>query len=449
MTARHKVSSAALELIMRFEGYRRRAARLADGGWTIGYGHTLTAREGAEVSPEDAEALLLYDVRPVAAAVNELTYTPLTQNQFDALVAFAFSVGIDNFRRSSVLRRVNEGALIQAACAIEMWRKADFEGERIVVDALVRRRAAEKTLFLTPSDGWIPAPSPILRPRVDYDVGLPKNAAELETSMTGEVAEARRAESPEPGAASMAAADAVSARLNEILPEAAEAPPAEVSSSPETVEPVFMIEPEIEPVVAHEPEPTPDIIQGPEAAQPVYLAEAAAPAASIAAPALFSVLFGAEAAVPSATPEPAPQPEPTQSETPTSAAPDFFTPAPIEAPHPFADAQSAPLESETVHDPRFDIPEREPAELSRRVVWREAPMETEASRLLGDGLGGLTPLWLLFLFLAGLAVFAGGIVWGLNAKGSGLISWVLGLVGIICVVSAVYVYLERLGGRED
>ncbi len=57
MTARHKVSPAALELIERFEGYRRKAARLADGRWTIGYGHTLTAREGAEVSPGDAEAL--------------------------------------------------------------------------------------------------------------------------------------------------------------------------------------------------------------------------------------------------------------------------------------------------------------------------------------------------------------------------------------------------------
>lgn len=76
-------------------------------------------------------------------------------------------------------------------------------------------------------------------------------------------------------------------------------------------------------------------------------------------------------------------------------------------------------------------------------------METDASRLLGNRLGGLTPLLLLFLFLGGLAVFGGGIIWGLNTKGSGLISWVLGLVGIICVVSAVYVYLERLGGHED
>src|SRR3954465_1330793 len=135
MLSRHRVSRAALELIKRFEGYRRKAAQLADGRWTIGYGHTLTAREGAEVSESDAEARLLCDMIAVSHAVNEWTYPPLTQNQFDALCAFAFNIGVENFRRSSALRRVNEGALLQAACAMEMWRKADFEGERIVIDA--------------------------------------------------------------------------------------------------------------------------------------------------------------------------------------------------------------------------------------------------------------------------------------------------------------------------
>ncbi len=54
MKARHQVSRNAIELIKRFEGYRESAAQLADGRWTIGYGHTLTAREGASVSADDA-----------------------------------------------------------------------------------------------------------------------------------------------------------------------------------------------------------------------------------------------------------------------------------------------------------------------------------------------------------------------------------------------------------
>jgi len=170
MQARHRVSRAAIDLIKRFEGYRQAAAQLPDGRWTIGHGHTLTARQGAEVSQDDAEALLLYDLIAVAHALNEAVFTPLTQNQFDALASFTFNIGLDNFHQSGVLRRLNEGALIQAACAMELWRKANIGGERIVIDALVRRRACEKALFLTPpGEAWVAAPSPILRPLLDTD----------------------------------------------------------------------------------------------------------------------------------------------------------------------------------------------------------------------------------------------------------------------------------------
>jgi lysozyme len=165
-----RVTRTGVELVKRFEGLRRRAARLPGGGWTIGYGHTLTAREGAEVSPEDAEALLYYDLSEVAGKLEAWTFTPLNQNQFEALSAFAFNIGLENFRNSTVLKRVNEGQHLQAGAAMELWRKADFNGEDLVVDALVRRRAAEKAHFLTPPEGFRPAPSPVLRPTFDHSV---------------------------------------------------------------------------------------------------------------------------------------------------------------------------------------------------------------------------------------------------------------------------------------
>src|ERR1700742_3701998 len=104
MKPRLQISRAAIGRVKPFEGYRRSAARLADGRWTIGYGHTQTARQGAEVSESDAEALLIYDLRAIAKAVEELTFAPLSQNQFDALCAFAFNVGLDAFRASEVLK---------------------------------------------------------------------------------------------------------------------------------------------------------------------------------------------------------------------------------------------------------------------------------------------------------------------------------------------------------
>ena len=155
MRPRLSVSRSAVELIKAFEGFRPKAARLDDGRWTIGYGHTLTTREGAEINEADAEALLLYDMISASHAVNEFVFAPLTQNQFDALVSFVFNIGVRSFRGSPTLRRLNEGRPLEAAMAMELWRKADLEGERIVIDALVRRRAAEKALFLKPGGGWV------------------------------------------------------------------------------------------------------------------------------------------------------------------------------------------------------------------------------------------------------------------------------------------------------
>src|SRR5581483_5760330 len=105
-------------------------------------------------------ALLLYDLMAVSGVLEATVFAPLNPNQFGALSAFVFNVGEENFRRSSVLKRLNEGDAVRAACAMELWRKAEIGGERIVVDALVRRRAAEKALFLTPpDDAWVAAPS--------------------------------------------------------------------------------------------------------------------------------------------------------------------------------------------------------------------------------------------------------------------------------------------------
>ncbi len=482
MKPRLRASRAAIVLIERFEGYRRTAAQLADGRWTIGYGHTKTAREGAEVSEADAEALLLYDLMEITAAVNDWTFTPLSQNQFDALVAFAFNVGLENFRRSSVLRRVNEGAMVQAACALEMWRKADLQGERIVVDALVRRRAAEKYLFLSPADGWVAAPSPILRPRVDYDVAasMPKASTEVSVALTGPRGEAPRVETQP--AASRAAAEALAARLANLMPQSpadsglAEAE-AGIDLEPPPPPPP---EDEPEPPLASEPAPRappPPTFRRPEetfraaaaadlppppvivVAPPRSEAAPAAPAHTIAAPPIPPEFF----AIP--TPK-APQAffltsPPESPREPPRAPPPEPTPAPAPAPAPAFAAPPAAVQMEEPASPKlfddapFDIPSHiANADLSRRIVRREPALESDLPAFEGaPKLGGLP---MVVLALLGLAVFSAAIVWGFNAKGGDglfghpmLIAWGLGLVGIACVASAVYFLLERLGGKGD
>ena len=105
MTPRHQVSKAAVELIKTFEGYRSKAAQLPDGRWTIGYGHVRSAREGLIISQKDAEDLLVHDLGVIEAAINSLVFTPLNQNQFDALTSLVFNISPGQFRDSEIIAR--------------------------------------------------------------------------------------------------------------------------------------------------------------------------------------------------------------------------------------------------------------------------------------------------------------------------------------------------------
>lgn len=261
-----RVTKTAVELVKRFEGLRRRAARLPDGSWTVGYGHTMSAREGAVVTPEEAELLLYYDLSEVATKVEAWTFTTLNQNQIEALTAFAFNIGVENFRRSTVLKRVNEGQHLQAAAAMELWRKSDVDGEGLVVDALVRRRAAEKAHYLTPPEGFRPSPTQVLRPAFDFSVieaaaqsQVAQRAAVVDAPLEGDDAtasvEVEPQARPEPVSvtdfATRDAGEHVTRQLQDLLPDApqqsaaadaepspvavAEAAPAQTLYAPEPV----------------------------------------------------------------------------------------------------------------------------------------------------------------------------------------------------------------------
>ncbi|MGZ3306023.1 MAG: glycoside hydrolase family protein [Asticcacaulis sp.] len=197
MRARQKVSRAGVELIKSFEGLRQSAARLPDGRWTIGYGHTFSAREGARVTQEDADALLRFDLLPIVDSLNNMVLVPLNQNQFDALVSFCFNIGVDNFATSTVLKRINEGRMTEAAVAMDAWRSAEFNGQTYVLAPLIRRRAAEKNLFLTPEDVAGTAPTLLVRPMADTQGDAAAHPAELDAPDRGGVLTAYPAGEPQ------------------------------------------------------------------------------------------------------------------------------------------------------------------------------------------------------------------------------------------------------------
>jgi GH24 family phage-related lysozyme (muramidase) len=140
-----KISREGVILIKSFEGFRPRAIQRDDGRWMIGYGHTASAREGLTVSEVDAELLLQYDLLPVVKAIDEVQ-APLNQHQYDALASFVFSIGVDRFRSSEVLRRLNAGETQAAAEALAAW--IDDGGPL----SPPRRRATERALFVANPD---------------------------------------------------------------------------------------------------------------------------------------------------------------------------------------------------------------------------------------------------------------------------------------------------------
>ncbi|MBW8816187.1 MAG: lysozyme [Caulobacterales bacterium] len=436
MLSRHRVSRAAIELIKRFEGYRQKAAQLPDGRWMIGYGHTLTAREGAEVSEADAEALLVYDLIAVQHAVNEGLFAPLGQNEFDALCSFAFNIGLDNFRRSQVLKRLNAGAAVQAACAMELWRKAEFEGERIVVDALVRRRAAEKALFLTPDDGnWTPAPSPVLRPAIDLD-GLDlvplRRPVEVTTEFEGDAVKVRReaeAEAeglapdlaPPPVPAVVMAAEAVAARLETLFQDSGAEPDltAEASADLEVEAPAILPE---EPPALEELRPQAD----------------------------FAPPITTEPAALEPEPEPTTQPEPEPEPA--------FEPEPEIALEPALEAAFGPAAGAEEELAIPATPQGLPDHLAARVEVDEGPFDfIPARRRPAPAPREPSVIWDLLLALFGLAFFGFGVFWGLEASPATVggfpmplfVAWSAGLAGVGFVVVAIYRLLQRLGREAE
>lgn len=141
------INAKGLALIKQFEGLVLQAYRDPVGVWTIGYGHTgPDVKPGAVITRSQAEALLKKDLARFESAVRSLVKVPVNANQFSALVSFAFNVGSGALAQSTLLARLNQRDYQGAANQFGRWVYGDGQ----VLPGLVRRREAEKALFLTP-----------------------------------------------------------------------------------------------------------------------------------------------------------------------------------------------------------------------------------------------------------------------------------------------------------
>ena len=156
-----KTSSNALQKLKRLEGFRSKAYLCPAKVWTIGYGFTDGVREGDTITQTEAGARLILELAKYEQAVFEVTGGNVNQNQFDALVLFAFNVGIAGMRGSSVIKAHNRGDFTAAARAFGLWNK----GGGKVLAGLVQRRAEEAALYLTPVGDFHDTPQAVDAPK--------------------------------------------------------------------------------------------------------------------------------------------------------------------------------------------------------------------------------------------------------------------------------------------
>ena len=160
-----RVNRAALDLIKEFEGFRSETYRDIAGVLTIGYGTTAAAGvgivpvPGMTITKAEAEWYLQKAVDKFAAQIAKYITAPINENEFGAFVSLAYNIGPTAFRKSSALRYFNAGDKTRAANNIRLFNKAGGK----VLKGLVRRREAERALFLTPIANTKPlaAPGPV------------------------------------------------------------------------------------------------------------------------------------------------------------------------------------------------------------------------------------------------------------------------------------------------
>ena len=164
-----KLSKVGADLMHKYEGYRNRPYLCPAHIWTIGYGHVLyqeqirlpmmrtkddipMIRKEMPLKQEDSRVwtkketddLFAADVASFERGVLRLVPSSAgSQGRFDALVSFAFNVGLGNLQRSTIRIKANRGEWEAAADGFLLWNK----GGGKVLAGLVRRRADEAHLY--------------------------------------------------------------------------------------------------------------------------------------------------------------------------------------------------------------------------------------------------------------------------------------------------------------
>lgn len=134
-----QLDQASLDALKQREGCRLTAYKDVGGTWTIAYGHTGDVTEGQVIDQHQADVLLEHDTQWACDCVEHSVNVPLTDNEFGALVSFAYNIGASAFESSTLLKKLNAGDY--ESVPSEMLRWVKVKGQRS--EGLVNRRNSE------------------------------------------------------------------------------------------------------------------------------------------------------------------------------------------------------------------------------------------------------------------------------------------------------------------
>jgi lysozyme len=144
-----KVNKLGIEMMHHFEGCRLQAYQCSAKVWTIGWGNTYyqdkrPVKQGDVITQAQANELFEMVMNEFAIEVRKALTKQLNENQFSALVCFAYNVGIGNLKKSTLLRKANINPNDETiAGEFAKWNKAGGK----VLNGLTRRRLAEADLY--------------------------------------------------------------------------------------------------------------------------------------------------------------------------------------------------------------------------------------------------------------------------------------------------------------
>lgn len=143
---KYEITEQTATFIAQWEGFKSKAYWDATGKkWTCGYGSTWGVTKDTVCTKKQALQWLRRDCGTVAKYINSLNMN-ITQQQFDALVSFAYNVGLGNLKKSTLLKRVQHSAPVDVVSKeFYKWRLSGG----VVLNGLVIRREGEAMLYST------------------------------------------------------------------------------------------------------------------------------------------------------------------------------------------------------------------------------------------------------------------------------------------------------------